>query len=204
MHHQVGSVEDAMIITCMANWRSLFDCSSKTSATFYLLLAFRVVLDWSLGERRSECGKDESRTRIYGNGFVFIALSFVNYALICIVYELVSNGLSLVILLNLLFFLLGKGPHVLGSTAVDIYLLPNTYVTLQSVPWKGSSIVIERKTRPRNKQHLLGKNVKEKEITIGPMNEQLNHLVVDYIYKHSEDSKHAIHISSASILHLFC
>ena len=57
--------------------------------------------------------------------------------------------------------------------------------------------------RPRNKQHLLGKNANgKKKITIGPMNEQLNHLVVDYIYKYNIDSKHAFHRSSETTLHL--
>ena len=98
---------------------------------------------------------------------------------------------------------LGKGPHVLRSTALDVYLLPNTYVTLQSVPWKRSNFVIEWLTEPRSKQHLLDKNGKEKDITIGSMNEQLNHLVVYYNYKYNEDSKFAFHRSSTATLHLF-
>ena len=60
MHHQVRSVEDDVIITCMANWRSVFDCSSRASATFFLLLAVSVVLDRSSCERQSVCGKNES------------------------------------------------------------------------------------------------------------------------------------------------
>ncbi len=50
-----------MIIICMANWSSEFDCSSRASATFFLLFAFGVVLGWSSGERQSVCGKNESR-----------------------------------------------------------------------------------------------------------------------------------------------
>ncbi len=118
------------------------------------------------------------------------------------IYCLGSRFKRVDFLIVFLFFL-GEGPHVLGSTALDIYLLPNTYVTLQSVPWKGRNVVIEWLTRRRSKLHLLGKNVKGKEITIGPMNEQLNHFVVDYIYKSSEHSKYAIHRSRAAILHLF-
>ncbi len=107
----------------------------------------------------------------------------------------------LVDFLILFLFLPGKGPHVLGSTALDIYLLPNTYVTLQSVPLKGRNVVIEWLTIPRSKQHLLGQNVKGKDITIGAMNEQLNHLVVYYIYK-PEYSIRTFYRSFAATLHL--
>ncbi len=60
MHHQVRCVEHDVIIICMANWSFEFDCSSRASATFFLLLAVSVVLDWSSGERQSVCGKNES------------------------------------------------------------------------------------------------------------------------------------------------
>ena len=104
---------------------------------------------------------------------------------------------------------------MLESTILDVYLLPETYVTLQSVPWKGSNIprkgsnvprkrsnVIQWLASSRKKQHLLGNNVKQNKIAIGPMDEQLNHLVVHYIYKYNEDDKNAFHRSSAAILHL--
>ncbi len=114
-----------------------------------------------------------------------------------------GSRFKLVDFLILFLFLPGKGPHVLGSTGLDINLLPNTYVTLQSVPLKRSNFVVQWETRPRSKQHLLGQNVKRKDITIGPMNEQLNHLFVFYIYKYSERSQHAFHTSRGAMLHLF-
>ena len=61
MHHQVRSFEHDVIIACMANWRFAFDCSSRASATFFLLLAVSVVLDRSSGERQLVRGKNESR-----------------------------------------------------------------------------------------------------------------------------------------------
>ena len=61
MHHQVRSVEHDVIITCMTNWSSVFDCSIRASAAFFLLLAVSVVLDRSSRERQAICGKNESR-----------------------------------------------------------------------------------------------------------------------------------------------
>ncbi len=62
--------------------------------------------------------------------------------------------------------------------------------------------MLEWLARPRNKKHLLGKNVNGKEITIGPMNEQLNHVDVYYSYKYSEHGQRVFHRSGAATLHL--
>lgn len=83
---------------------------------------------------------------------------------------------------------------MLGSTALDVYLLRTTYVTLQSVSSKRESAVIQWLNGSTN---ILGE---ENVITIGPVNEHWNHRVVRYNYK--VKGLQALSGSSTATLHL--
>jgi hypothetical protein len=102
----------------------------------------------------------------------------------------------------------GPGPHVLNQTDLDVYLLPNSYVTLQpsnnQLGDTNSDIIWSREER--NRDGKAGKKVKlghRSHLEIGPMDKTLNLMALKYAYyrKSELNASFADH-SRTAVLHL--
>jgi hypothetical protein len=100
----------------------------------------------------------------------------------------------------------GPGPHTLDQVALDIYLLPGSTVILQAVPYKQQTDV-ERVLRwyttsksgsdlPSEKLNQSGNNFE-----IGPMDQNLSQLVVNYSYVPTNTTQ-PLATSNIAVLHL--
>ena len=181
--------------------------SSSTRRTASLTLALCVCALWphAISQAKEVCGERSS--------FYFVRKSSGRVAALSDLYSiqglrrfacLVTRKLEPCLSFDLLIPI-GSGPHTLSQTALDVYLLPNSYVTLHSVPLQQGDIVTVirwfavQKTRAR----LLSQKLKQNKnnFVIGPMDQNLTLLGVKYAY-YKQKQIQVLATSNTAVLHL--
>ena len=117
--------------------------------------------------------------------------------------SLTSNSISLLENVMMVNVCAGAATYPINQTHIDVYLLPNTYITLRPFlrPLANSNITW---FAADNKTDLLTSSSRQlgENLTIGPMTMKLHHMRLMYVVHYEQQRKSMKYVSKSATLRL--